>query len=160
MMEEWRDIPGYEGLYKVSDLGRVLGLKRGRVMNGSKRRRYVSISLRGIGFRTYEVHQLVAMAFLNHSPCGYKTVVDHINNNGLDNRLCNLQVVTQRLNASKDRKGKSIYTGVSWHKSTSKWIANIRIDKKQIYLGSFDDELLASKSYQDALKKYNLIDVR
>ena len=156
-MEEWRDIPGYEGLYKVSDLGRVLGLKRGRVMNGSKRRRYVSISLRGIGFRTYEVHQLVAMAFLNHKPLENKLVVDHINNDGFDNRLCNLQVITNRLNSSKDRNGKSKYTGVSWHKPTSKWRSNIQINGKQVYIGQFDDEDLAGKAYQDALKKYNLI---
>lgn len=155
-LEQWKDIPGYEGLYKVSDLGRVIGLKRGKIMNGSKRRGYISISLRGTGFKTYHIHQLVAMAFLNHMPRDKKLVVDHINNDGFDNRLCNLQIITNRLNVSKDRKGSSQYTGVSWHKPTSKWIANIVVNKRLIYLGSFEDEHTAGKAYQDALKKYNL----
>ena len=48
------------------------------------------------------------MAFLNHKPNGNKLVVDHINNVKTDNRLSNLQIITQRKNTSKDRTGGSI----------------------------------------------------
>ena len=36
-MEEWRDIAGYEGLYQVSDLGRVKGIKSSRVLRNCKK---------------------------------------------------------------------------------------------------------------------------
>ena len=53
------------------------------------------------------------MAFFGHVPGGYKIVVDHIDNNRLNNHVSNLQLITQRENSSKDRKnGTSQYTGV------------------------------------------------
>jgi hypothetical protein len=85
---------------------------------------------------------LVAMAFLNHKPDGtHKIVVDHINNNKLDNRVVNLQLISQRENLSKDRKdGTSKYVGVCWKKSRNKWQVDIKIDGKRKYLGLFTDE--------------------
>ena len=47
----------------------------------------------------------------------HKLVVDHINNDPLDNRLENLQLISHRYNLSKDKKGgSSKFTGVSWDK--------------------------------------------
>ena len=88
--------------------------------------------------------------FLNHKP-NKEFVVDHINNIKLDNRLENLQLITQRENSSKDRKGTSVYRGVSWAKQNKKWIAQITINKKKINLGYFTIELNASKAYNLAL---------
>jgi ribosomal protein L15E len=72
------------------------------------------------------------MAFLNHTPCGYKIVVDHIDNNiKTDNRLENLQLITQRENVSKDIKNTSSkYIGVCWHKKAKKWRSSIQINGK------------------------------
>jgi hypothetical protein len=169
MQEEiWKDIPGYEGLYQVSNVGNVRSLDR--VVQGvhetSRRIKGItltapsvngykccSLSTNGV-VQTYQVHQLVAMAFLNHKPQGHTLVVDHINNIRTDNRLENLQLVSHRHNLSKDKKGTSKYTGVSWQNRDKRWKASIRINGNSIYLGYFTDESEAAIAYQKALEKH------
>ena len=165
--EIWEDVKGYEGYYQVSDLGNVKSLDRvdslGRKKNGRIRklnpnsRGYltVNLSLEGKG-NTKSVHQLVAEAFLNHESCGHKLVVDHIDNDKLNNNLSNLQVVTNRENVSKDTIGKtSIYTGVSFRSNRNKYVAQCYHNKKQKHLGCFTTELEASAAYNDFLKTIN-----
>ena len=177
-MENWKDIKGYEGFYQVSDLGKVKSLKRwienkgnggyfldSKLLKISLSQGYPSVSLNkdGIGKR-FRVHQLVAVAFLNHKPCGYKLVVDHIDNDKLNNKLENLQIVTSRVNTSKDRRGySSKYVGVHYNKKgTNHWRSTISVDGKIIGLGCYPNEERASIAYQfaltqlDKLKEYNL----
>lgn len=167
-MEIWKDIPDYEGIYQVSNLGNVKSLSRIRGGNGGNYllperilknkinnhgRPCVNLSKEGI-VKTLMVHQLVAMAFLNHKPNGHTMVVDHIDNNPLNNKLSNLQIITHRANSTKDRKGyTSKHTGVFFCKN--KWRAQITINKQKKELGYFDCEIKASKAYQNELK--NLI---
>ena len=149
--EIWKDIKDYEGLYQVSNLGRVKSLKFGkeRILSAATNATgYSLVALCNGKTKAITVHQLVAMAFLNHKPCGYKLVVDHINTIKTDNRLENLQVITHRQNCTKDKKGTSKYTGVHWCKPRNKWRAEIRINGKTKYLGSFKSELEASEAYQ------------
>ena len=149
--EIWKDIKDYEGLYKVSNLGRVKSLKFGkeRILSAATNATgYSLVALCNGKTKAITVHQLVAMAFLNHKPCGHKIVVDHINTIKTDNRLENLQVITHRQNCTKDKKGTSKYTGVHWCKPRNKWRAEIRINGKTKYLGSFKSELEASEAYQ------------
>ena len=165
-MEEFRDIKGYEGLYKVSDLGRVKSLKRKGVLKD----KILKPTLESIGYlkvalsknskgKNRRLHQLVAEAFLNHTPNGFKLVVDHRNNIKTDNKLENLQLVTARENLSKDREGgTSNYIGVEWNKKQSKWRTRIRINGKSKYLGSFTNELEAAEAYQTALKEISWIE--
>lgn len=143
MSEFFIDIKSYEGHYKISNMGNILSLKN----NTSKIIKpiidaygyyFVNLSKNGI-VQVLKVHQLMAINFLNHKPGGYKIIVDHINNNSLDNRLENLQVITQRKNASKDKKGTSKFTGVYWDKSRNKWKASIWIDDRRVSLGRFDN---------------------
>ncbi len=168
MQEEiWKDVPGYEELYQVSNLGRVRSLDRvtqgvdgiTRFYNGRVLKHYLSkgylrhaLSINGIA-QTYQVHQLVAKAFLNHKPNGLNLVVDHINNIKTDNRLENLQVVTNRHNSTKDLKGSSKFPGVSWDNRVKKWKARIFINGKTAHLGRFTDENDAALAYQNALKE-------
>lgn len=74
--------------------------------------------------------------------CG-DDVVDHINNNPLDNRKQNLRILTRKQN-SQNRLSKqnssSIYIGVSWNTSHNKWKATITIDGKEKHLGYFTNE--------------------
>tara|TARA_R110000772_G_scaffold261421_2_gene379897 strand:+ start:1536 stop:2015 length:480 start_codon:yes stop_codon:yes gene_type:complete len=149
--EIWKDIKDYEGLYQVSNLGRVKSLKFGkeRILSAATNATgYSLVALCNGKTKAITAHQLVAMAFLNHKPCGYKLVVDHINTIKTDNRLENLQVITHRQNCTKDKKGTSKYTGVHWCKPRNKWRAEIRINGKTKYLGSFKSELEASEAYQ------------
>jgi len=83
----------------------------------------------------------------------HKIVVDHINGIRSDNRLENLQLITNLENSSKDRKnGSSKYTGVTWSKDNSKWKSTINVNNKNISLGYFTSEEEASEYYQNALK--------
>jgi len=104
--------------------------------------------------KVIERHKLMAMAFLNHIPCGYKEVVDHIDNNKYNNKLENLQLTTTRTNVNKDRKGSSQYTGVQWYKKYAKWRVAINIENREYSLGYYTDELEAAKVYKDCLNNW------
>jgi hypothetical protein len=157
-MEIFKDIHGYEGMYQVSDLGRVKSFKlnKERILKpGISRNGYLHVVLCNEGKqKNVKIHKLVAMAFLNHKPDGTnKIVVDHLNNIRTDNRLENLQLISNRENCSKDRKGfTSKYTGVSWSKASNKWLSIIEINGKIKHLGVFNSEEEAGQYYQDALK--------
>lgn len=77
--------------------------------------------------------------------------IDHINGNGLDNRRENLRVATPRQNAQNLHiLRSSLLPGVSWHKPSQRWKAQIKIDGHNYHLGLFDDEESASQIYTDA----------
>lgn len=88
MTEIWKDIKGYEGLYKVSNMGRVLGI-RGKILKPIRNTKsgYMQIylcSINGIRKRIY-IHRAVAETFIpnmDNKPC-----VDHINTIRSDERL-------------------------------------------------------------------------
>lgn len=165
--EIWKDIPGYEGYYQVNNFGVVRSLDKfvreaggkSRIMRSAILKLFLTKGYFRCGLtinktqRIYYVHQLVAMAFLNYKPNGRFIVVDHINNIKTDNRLENLQIVSQRHNSSKDRKGTSKYTGVSWFSRDKKWKAQVQIDGKILHLGYFANESEAALAYQNALKE-------
>tara|TARA_R110000851_G_scaffold120780_2_gene249280 strand:- start:1024 stop:1500 length:477 start_codon:yes stop_codon:yes gene_type:complete len=156
-MEIWKSVKGYEDLYEISNLGRVKSLHFGkeRILKGTKgNHEYLSVGMCKDGKNEIStIHRLVACAFLNHEPNGNKLVIDHINNIKKDNRLENLQIITQRKNLSKDKKkGYSKYTGVYLNKEIKKWYSLIYLNGKLKYLGIFESELEASNTYQKALK--------
>tara|TARA_R100001244_G_scaffold64346_1_gene53295 strand:- start:60 stop:557 length:498 start_codon:yes stop_codon:yes gene_type:complete len=164
MSEEFVSIPSYEGLYQINKKGDVKSLERISIQNHKLNERILKSGVSSNGYltvvlhkkktrKTFPVHQLVAISFLGHEPSGYDVVVDHINNNPLDNRVENLQLTTARHNSSKNRTGSSHYTGVSWHKRDEVWNASIVINGKKKHLGSFTDELEANQAYQNKLKQ-------
>lgn len=111
MREEWRPVIGYEGLYEVSNKGRVRSLDRMRY-DGKRsyavRERVLKQKLNAYGYpvvslnksgksKTATVHRLIANAFLEN-PEG-KRCIDHINGVRDDNRLENLRWATHKENA-------------------------------------------------------------
>lgn len=102
--EEWRDVVGYEGIYSVSNLGRLrrdaggVGAKAGRILRTSPDSRgYLStmLYLKGKG-KSRAVHKLVAMAFLGECPEGFQ--VNHKEQPKTNNRVSNLEYLTQMEN--------------------------------------------------------------
>lgn len=85
-------------------------------------------------------------------------VIDHINGNPSDNRIGNLQQITYAQNIQKrdysktTAKSSSIYYGVQWHPGGRKWMARIRTNGKQSYIGLFSDEKAAAMAYDAAAK--------
>ena len=117
-IEEWRPIQGYEGLYEVSDWGRVKSLdrtfeylNRGRMIKRAFKGQVLKKVLNKDGYHIVslfdynhklhqgKVHRLVAEAFLpNHED--EKNIIDHINGNKIDNRAENLHWVDAKENAN------------------------------------------------------------
>ncbi len=83
---------------------------------------------------------------------------DHINGNGLDNRRCNLRLVTpreNRLNTHKIRDGTSKYNGVYWSKVEGQWRTRIGNRGNMMHVGYFDDEAEAALAYDEMARKYH-----
>jgi len=168
--EIFKDIKGFYGIYQISNLGRVKSLES-QMIHSSKLKHvtlkekilknnlgnngYMRVGLYKKGVQSKRmIHQLMAEAFLNHKVKGTKLVCDHIDNDKLNNKLENIQIISFRENISKDiRIGTSKYIGVSWNSSRKKWLSQIMINKKILFLGYFKNELEASKSYQFELLK-------
>lgn len=104
--EEWRDIPGYEGLYQVSNLGRVKSLPRnrkgrgvgshlvpGKILKPIRVGEYLGFKLCNIKPSNRYCHILVAECFLNKVKG--KTEVNHIDGNKHNNIVSNLEWCTR-----------------------------------------------------------------
>ncbi len=131
--ENWRDIPGYEGRYQASDLGRIRSLDRrvacgngatrmmkGRVLRPAcqKRDPHLSVVL-GHGAAGSAVHRLVAAAFLG--PCPEGQEVRHLDGDPQNNRAENLAYGTRTENIL------DVYqTGRAWRSLTICQVVDIR----------------------------------
>lgn len=158
MNEIWIEIAGHKN-YFVSNLGRIksVRLEKEYIKNFRLHNGYYRIRLSD-GRKWFSVHQLVAIAFLNHIPNNNGMVIDHINANKTDNRLENLRIVTHRenINLAYDATNKSSkYRGVYFHKPTNKWLSQIGINGKTKYLGLFNSEVEAGQAYKNALADIN-----
>jgi len=166
-MEVFKDIIGYEGLYQVSNLGNIKSLKRlnwrgyliqeRMLKNTINAHGYYFVKLSNSGKqKTVAIHKLVAIHFLNHVPCGWELVINHIDFNKANNRLDNLEIVTSRENGNrKHLKSTSKYVGVSWVKKNRNWKAEMNINRKTKHIGCFKNEYDAHLAYQKALSELN-----
>jgi len=161
-MEIWKTIKRFED-YQISNLGRVKSLKNNKkkilALNPNEKG-YYNVDLYVDNKRkTIRIHKLVAEYFLNHKGDGtMKLVIDHIDNDKSNNRVDNLQLITNRQNSSKTLKKingltSSKYVGVTWSKQIKRWIAQIQVNKKRTHIGCFKNEYDAHLAYQNKLKE-------
>ncbi len=155
-MEIFKDIPDYKD-YQIYTNGIIISTK----FNKRKKLKYAKdfggyylVSLCKNGkYKTFYVHLLMMIVFKGHKRCGHKLVVDHKNFIRTDNRLANLQIITQRKNTNKKHiKHSSKYTGVYWNEINKNWVAKITINRKLKHLGVYTIEYDAHLSYEKALK--------
>lgn len=139
--EIWKDIPEYEGLYQASSLGRIKSLNReqadkfGKVYkykskilkhgtNKNDGRQYVVLSKEG-KTKSFNVHTLVALAFIGEKPNGY--FVCHCDGNNQNNNIENLRYDTSNQNGIDIyRHGRKAPLGVL----TPKDVVEIRNKKR------------------------------
>ncbi|EOH45638.1 TPA: hypothetical protein IXN57_000426 [Enterococcus faecium] len=113
MTEVWKDIEGYEGLYQVSNLGRVKSLERVTIRKDGRklpcrerilklqtdRNSYCQIQLCKDGkIKNYRIHVLVAKHFIGERPESYQ--VNHIDENKANNAVFNLEYLTPKENSN------------------------------------------------------------
>jgi hypothetical protein len=112
METTWKEIPNFNGRYSISIYGEVHDVERNVFIkphfSGVERRNYHQVTLyKKDGERTTKhtkrVHSLMAITFLNHKYGDRKIVVDHIDNNPLNNHLSNLQIITNKENTIKNK---------------------------------------------------------
>lgn len=154
MNEIWKDISGYEGLYQISNLGRVKALIRYKKctlknMNGGhfskekilkqgKRRKYLCVTLSNNNSKLnlYSAHRLVAIQFIDNPL--KKQYVNHIDCNTENNKVENLEWVTAKENTQHGIKYGKIKVKGSDNPSsklTVKQVGEIR----NIYSGNRGD---------------------
>jgi len=99
MDERWLPVVGYEGIYDVSNCGRVCRIKAatntwgGKILKGSVYHGYIRVNLSKENIqRIHSVHRLVTAAFLGNCPNGKQ--VNHIDGHKLNNAATNLEYVT------------------------------------------------------------------
>lgn len=95
--EEWRPIRDFEGIFEISDHGRVRNLVTDRMLKGSiahHNYRYVSLTIRQ-RVTSRSIHKLVAEAFLPPRPTP-KHTINHISGDKTDNRPSNLEWATRK----------------------------------------------------------------
>lgn len=168
--EIWKAILGFKH-YEVSNLGNVRSLdcdflrsngrtyrRKGKVLNQSEwSDGYLVVQLYENKKRYIKkVHQLVINAFYGETPDG--KVIDHINNNKHDNRLKNLQFITNAENLSKDtwrhRKNIALPLGVSQGKNRKNYVSIYNADGQAYYLGTYENPQEASEAYIKARKDF------
>lgn len=102
MQEIWKDIKGYEGIYQVSNLGKVksLNYKRGKhekeIKQALNSRGYLEVGLFNGKVKTHRVHRLVAQTFIPNPE--NKDEVNHIDGNKKNNTVNNLEWNTSKEN--------------------------------------------------------------
>jgi hypothetical protein len=111
-LETWRAVPGREGEYEVSDIGRVRSLPRERTRGGVLKmplstRGYRRVNLRG---KAVHVHQLVLEAFVGPKPAGLEA--RHLDDDRLNNLASNLAWGTRKENYDDAvRHGRHVNAG-------------------------------------------------
>jgi len=128
--EEWKDIPGYEGLYKISDLGRIYHVKKERLLTlSTTKKKYVQVRLSKNGEDVrYLVGRLVGTCF--HRPPLFHEEINHKNGIKWDNRKVNVEWKSHLGNMQH-----AVITGLKDHKGAKHHAARKVIDteSKKIY---------------------------
>lgn len=131
IVEKWKDIPGYEGYYQASNIGRIRSIPRvvkqrenswivlkSKILKPALHKNgyyFVMLSMKGV-VKQFRVHMLVAMAWLNHC-IDDGLVVNHINGDKQDNCCCNLELTTLCGNAQHAIRTGLVKTGFDSKKS-------------------------------------------
>lgn len=111
---------------------------------------YVLLKVEG---RLCRAHRLAWLYMTGEWPAGE---IDHINGDGLDNRFGNLRVANRSQQSRNTRAHRDSYSGLKgayWEKRSARWLAQIKHEGKQHYLGKFDTAEEAHAAYCEAARR-------
>ena len=153
------ELHGVKFNYEYSNIYRLWNYKKGdewreiKIHTGKNGYKVLKFMVNKKKYSVY-LHRLV---YWLHNPewdimdSSMENHIDHIDGDKLNNNIENLRVVTSQENHFNETRAK----GYIWYQN--KWMAYIRINNKQKYLGYFDNELDARNAYLEAKKKYHII---
>lgn len=170
MTVEWKPIRDYEQLYEISNCGDVRSIgyyltKGIRVLKKCiDRYGYILYGLRKDGkTKTFRAHRLVWEHFGNSQRDGVRLQIDHIDNDKINNRIDNLQLLSGRQNMAKlmatKRSNKKEKLPLGVHHYNKNYSARVFLKGKRVYLGTFKTIEEASQVYENALNNYKPIEV-
>lgn len=159
--EEWKDVVGYEGLYMISNFGRVFSVRSGIVL----KQQIHTTGCMVVNFyrdgrrRVFRIHRLVSTAFCEGHFEG--AVVDHVDGNRKNNHCSNLEWVTTRENTvrgrlcQKNKNRTSRFDGVYRTAQYGRYVAQIHHGGKCHHLVASDTETECANIYNEALEAIN-----
>ena len=107
-----------------------------------------------INYKLYLLHRLAWLYVYGHFP---ESEIEHINSDGTDNRMCNLQEAshsTNHKNIFMPKNNTSGIIGVHWDKAKRKWVASIKSDGVRMSLGVFQNLFDAACARKTSEIKY------
>ena len=140
--EIWKKIDWLIDDYEFSNFGRFKKNGVIKTFNITKSGYYM-VSVKTIfgEQRSYNLHQLIAVAFLNHKIIPQGLVVDHINENKIDNNVNNLQLITISENTKKGKKilfqKHKSFAKLIYEEKKCKWHVKIKHNQITKYLFDF-----------------------
>jgi hypothetical protein len=165
MEEIYKDIPGFEGKYQVSNFGNIKTIERVTIFKDGRERHYENkvlistpdlkgypkIRLQNFNPKygsTRRVHSLVWETFGDGTTISFPDrVIDHIDRNKKNNHINNLRIVSNREN-TYNRKGNLEFIGVRKNKKSNNYSCRIGFNYKDYHLGTF-------KTQEEAFERYN-----
>jgi hypothetical protein len=155
-IDKYRDIPEYNGKYKISKDGEIISLLKSKINKISLAKNiagYLSVVLKkddGIRKRLL-IHRVIYAVFVGPIPQGMD--VDHIDRDINNNNIENLRLLTRVKNIYNSKRMDDA-KGYTYDEKTGMWRAQIKVAQKNNYLGSFKTKEEARNAYLNALSKF------
>ena len=141
-LEEFRDIKGFENLYRISSYGTLMSNRSGKwrvLSNTNKKGGYLSVVLHDKDNKMYStrIHRLVYENFVGKIPKGY--TIHHIDFNRQNNRLSNLELLSVKEHAKKHREANpNIVNGMKMYNKFIKTNPIYQYSMEGVLLGIFN----------------------
>ncbi|MGM8711108.1 HNH endonuclease signature motif containing protein [Enterobacter hormaechei subsp. steigerwaltii] len=142
--------------YNPSNGSLIWKVRRGRIKAGSiagtvDKDGYSKVMINKKQYYHHRIAWLLHYGYMPESP------IDHINTDKLDNRICNLRLVSHKENCRNKRlyaNNTTGFKGVCWSKLSQKYTSSICVNGKSIHLGYFNEPSEAHDAYCKAAEKH------
>jgi len=153
-MSSYREIELNGIKLKCYSCGKIESFTRNRwqILKGTKHTNkdgYIYYTI-AIKHKSYKIHRVIGLAFLNLDINNPTQQIDHIDRN--NNSISNLRIVSNQQNQFNMNA-----KGYCWDKIRNKWKASIKLNSKSIHLGYHDNEEDAKLAYLKAKEQYHII---